>query len=148
MIPSCMKKAARLTMLTGSVTSSTYEVGAGPRLAIVLAADNNEEDLESTVGLSLTSFIAGATSNLVTSTESNTADAPTKEMRITLPAGFGMAPSGVTTCGAAEVAAASCAGASQLGTITISSALSFSPIEGSIRMGGPQGSSTGSAGKG
>ncbi len=97
------------------------------------------------VGLSLTSFIAGSTSNLVTSTESNPADAPTKEMRIALPAGFGMAPSGVTACGAAEVAAASCQSTSQLGTITISSALSPTPIEGTIHMGEPQGDAIGIA---
>ncbi len=91
------------------------------------------------IGLSLTSSIAGSTSNLITSTASNATDAPTKEMHITLPAGFGLAPSGTTACGAAEIAAASCQSSSQLGTISVSSALSAAPIEGTVHMGDPQG---------
>ncbi len=98
-----------------------------------------------TVNLSLTSSIAGATSNLVTSTDSNATDALTKDMYITLPAGFGMAPTGVSACSSAEVAAASCQSSSQLGTVSVSSILSPTPMQGTIHQTEPQGDAVGIA---
>lgn len=97
------------------------------------------------VNLSLTSYIAGSTSNLVTSTDSPDGDALTKEMHITLPAGFGMAPSGVSACTSSQVAAASCPSTSQLGTISVSSVLSPTPMQGTINQTEPQGDAVGIA---
>ncbi len=97
------------------------------------------------VNLSLTSSIAGSSSNLVTSTDSNATDALTKDMYITLPPGFGMAPTGVSACSSAEVAAASCQSSSQLGTVSVSSVLSPTPMEGTIHQTEPQGDAVGIA---
>ena len=95
------------------------------------------------ISLSFSSNQAGSPTNLNTDTTNNTGDAATKKMRITLPAGFTLAPSSGGACTQSQVDAQACPSGSLLGTLTISSALSSTPLSGQIYITEPKGAAIG-----